>query len=309
MQKQSAVVVFTRPLAEEETLQPLLEVWKALKISVIDPAMSETPPDLRALWASAWEMAQGKDIPIYLCGVGSDCEAVVHFAKEVAVDGVFLVLGSFSPEERNAFAISRESRILPRALVFGGAQDSLFFGASLAALMDGFSLGYYQVLPGEGDVLSQNAQALIFKEITNLICSREVLTVHVKLTHFSTVRTGDAGVNMIAFTGTGEGEGFSGNILPGAADVQRFSSEGCTLCAKYMLSQTDEEGNTKTLYIDNRGAAVSYGAIRTCAQVVTDVDTFRALPSSFDGWIENIFDDEKEDIRIHLYADTRKISL
>ncbi len=61
-------------------------------------------------------------------------------------------------------------------------------------------------------------------------------------------------VTMIPFTGRVESELFTGEILPGATDVQIENPAGSrNMCAKYMFQGTDREGNACHLFVENNG--------------------------------------------------------
>ncbi len=61
-------------------------------------------------------------------------------------------------------------------------------------------------------------------------------------------------VTMIPFTGRVESELFTGEILPGATDVQVENPAGSrNMCAKYMFQGTDREGNACYLFVENNG--------------------------------------------------------
>lgn len=61
-------------------------------------------------------------------------------------------------------------------------------------------------------------------------------------------------VSMIPFTGKVESEIFTGEILPGAADVQVETLDLVrNMCAKYMFRGKDQEGNDCYLFVENNG--------------------------------------------------------
>lgn len=61
-------------------------------------------------------------------------------------------------------------------------------------------------------------------------------------------------VTMIPFTGRVESELFTGEILPGAVDVQVENPAGSrNMCAKYMFQGKDREGNACHLFVENNG--------------------------------------------------------
>ena len=61
-------------------------------------------------------------------------------------------------------------------------------------------------------------------------------------------------VTMIPFTGKVESKLFTGEILPGACDVQiENPALSRNMCAKYMFQGTDCEGNSCKLFVENNG--------------------------------------------------------
>ena len=61
-------------------------------------------------------------------------------------------------------------------------------------------------------------------------------------------------VTMIPFTGRVESDLFTGEILPGACDVQiENPALSRNMCAKYMFSGKDSAGNPCKLFVENNG--------------------------------------------------------
>lgn len=61
-------------------------------------------------------------------------------------------------------------------------------------------------------------------------------------------------VTMIPYTGKVESELFTGEILPGAADVQVETQDQVrNMCAKYMFQGKDQEGRQCKLFVENNG--------------------------------------------------------
>ena len=61
-------------------------------------------------------------------------------------------------------------------------------------------------------------------------------------------------VSIIPFTGKVESELFTGEILPGAADVQVQNVAGSrNMCAKYMFKGKDKAGDECYLFVENNG--------------------------------------------------------
>lgn len=83
-----------------------------------------------------------------------------------------------------------------------------------------------------------------------------IITVHVQVNPESSSRMtmSDGAVAIIPFTGTVEGELFSGKVMPGAADVQITNPAGVRhMCAQYMLEGTDNTGATCRIFVENHG--------------------------------------------------------
>ena len=82
-------------------------------------------------------------------------------------------------------------------------------------------------------------------------------------------------VTMIPFTGRVESELFTGEILPGACDVQvENPALSRHMCAKYMFTGTDSAGNPCKLFVENNGylAPVMRGSawLPACPRFLTD---------------------------------------
>lgn len=82
-------------------------------------------------------------------------------------------------------------------------------------------------------------------------------------------------VTMIPFTGRVESELFTGEILPGAVDVQVENPAGSrNMCAKYMFHGKDREGNACHLFVENNGyfskADRENAFFHACPRFITD---------------------------------------
>ncbi len=81
---------------------------------------------------------------------------------------------------------------------------------------------------------------------------KEVLTIIVDITACHTLHSARGDVNMILFTGRGDGEMFHGDILPGGVDTQHYlTGHPGTLSARYMLAGEDDQGTPTRLMIEN----------------------------------------------------------
>ena len=116
-------------------------------------------------------------------------------------------------------------------------------------------------------------------------------------------------VIMIPFTGRVESALFTGKILPGACDVQiEDVAKIRRLCARYMFSGQDGEGNPCKLFVENTGfvapSNVNESFIRACPRFLSDspalssylsVPHFRSEIQGTEKGVEiRIFDTEKE---------------
>ena len=80
----------------------------------------------------------------------------------------------------------------------------------------------------------------------------EVMRVHVNLTGWLEVTSGDRVVRMLPFDGTVDGPYFNGTILQGGVDTQKTDTEGNgALSARYMIDGEDCEGNACRMFIEN----------------------------------------------------------
>ncbi len=70
----------------------------------------------------------------------------------------------------------------------------------------------------------------------------------------STMQTKNGMVKIIPFGGSVKSELFSGEVLPGAADIQVTNAAGVRhMCARYMFAGTDCSGSPCHLFVDNNG--------------------------------------------------------
>ncbi len=93
------------------------------------------------------------------------------------------------------------------------------------------------------------------------------------------------GVTFIPFTGKVESDIFTGEIVPGAADIQVENPAGCrNMCAKYMFKGKDSEGKECYLFVENNGwftrdTAKAKPYIDACPRFITDSLTLGAYLS------------------------------
>lgn len=82
-------------------------------------------------------------------------------------------------------------------------------------------------------------------------------------------------VTIIPFTGKTESDLFTGEILPGAVDVQVENVAGSrNMCAKYMFKGKDSEGAECYLYVENNGYFTTANKkdpfFNACPRFITD---------------------------------------
>ncbi len=84
-----------------------------------------------------------------------------------------------------------------------------------------------------------------------------LLTIHVHVTNACSVNNGKNGVVMLPFTGTAEGEGFTGEVTGTGVDTQRIEGDRLvSLSARYMLSGRDSAGKECKIFIENNGSSL-----------------------------------------------------
>ncbi len=80
---------------------------------------------------------------------------------------------------------------------------------------------------------------------------KEILTLFIFVANSFQVADDTQTVNMVGFTGHAEGPYFTGRILPGGVDTQRYTAEGGSLSARYMLEGMDSMGDSCRVFIEN----------------------------------------------------------
>lgn len=124
----------------------------------------------------------------------------------------------------------------------------------------------------------------------------EVMRVHVNLTGWLEVISGDRVVKMLPFDGTVDGPYFKGTILQGGVDTQKTDTNGNgTLSARYMIDGEDCEGNACRMFIENNAPTNS----TTTPTIITDSPALKWLETAnLQGRLE--FPDGKLDIVIEM---------
>lgn len=86
-----------------------------------------------------------------------------------------------------------------------------------------------------------------------------LLTVHVMLLSPCTVYSGAKGVVMIPFTGSAEGDYFTGEIIGTGVDTQMIEKDRLvSLSARYMLAGRDHTGEECRVFIENNGSSLDH---------------------------------------------------
>lgn len=124
----------------------------------------------------------------------------------------------------------------------------------------------------------------------------EVMRVHVNLTGWLEVTSGDRVVKMLPFDGTVDGPYFKGTILQGGVDTQKTDTNGNgTLSARYMIDGEDCEENACRMFIENNAPTNS----TTTPTIITDSPALKWLETAnLQGRLE--FPDGKLDIVIEM---------
>jgi len=124
----------------------------------------------------------------------------------------------------------------------------------------------------------------------------EVMRVHVNLTGWLEVVSGDRVVKMLPFDGTVDGPYIKGTILQGGVDTQKTDTNGNgTLSARYMIDGEDCQGNACRMFIENNAPTNS----TTTPTIITDSPALKWLETAnLQGRLE--FPDGKLDIVIEM---------
>ena len=78
--------------------------------------------------------------------------------------------------------------------------------------------------------------------------------IRIKGEEVSAMNSPQGRVVIIPFDGNVESDLFTGEVLPGAADVQQVNAAGIRhMCAQYMFRGKDSQGNDCHLFVENNG--------------------------------------------------------
>ena len=84
-----------------------------------------------------------------------------------------------------------------------------------------------------------------------------LMTIHVTITSACSVNNGTNGVVMLPFTGSAEGDFFTGEIIGTGVDTQRIEKDQLvSLSARYMLEGRDYTGKECKIFIENNGSSL-----------------------------------------------------
>ena len=86
---------------------------------------------------------------------------------------------------------------------------------------------------------------------------RLLMTIHVIITGDCSVNNGTKGVVMLPFTGSAEGDFFTGEIIGTGVDTQKIEKDQLvSLSARYMLEGKDYMGKECKIFIENNGSSL-----------------------------------------------------
>ena len=131
-----------------------------------------------------------------------------------------------------------------------------------------------------------------------------VLTIHVEIRESMDVQGNNESVCMLCFDGTAESPYFTGKILPGGVDTQKYpKGKQGHLSARYMLEGQDLTGAACRIFIENNGAKTE-GEMITTPRTVTDSKALSWLESVE---LEGTITDEEGGVRIDIYEKLSEI--
>ena len=133
----------------------------------------------------------------------------------------------------------------------------------------------------------------------------KLFDVNVRITGFNQVKTDTTTVNVITFDGDCQAPFFTGKILDGGVDTQKFEKgKPGTLSARYIIKGKDNKGQETSLFIENNGFVNEDGSIETNPVILCDNDELAPLFSKkLTGRIKNVDCPEKNRIIIEIYKE------
>lgn len=102
----------------------------------------------------------------------------------------------------------------------------------------------------------------------------EIITILITILGSTMVSNGTESTNFIPFSGEAKSEYFVGKVINGGVDTQRYSQNGGSLSARYILEGTDCAGKQCKIFIENNG---KFGDPFTTPKIITDSDTLKFL--------------------------------
>ena len=133
----------------------------------------------------------------------------------------------------------------------------------------------------------------------------KLFDVNVRITGFNQVKTDTTTVNFITFDGDSQAPFFTGKILDGGVDTQKFEKgKPGTLSARYIIKGKDNKGRDTSLFIENNGFVNEEGSTETNPVILCDNDELAPLFSKkLTGRIKNVDCPEKNRIIIEIYTE------
>ena len=106
----------------------------------------------------------------------------------------------------------------------------------------------------------------------------KLFEINVRITGFSQVKSPKTTVNFISFDGTCDAPFFTGKIIEGGVDTQKYEEgKDGTLSARYILKGKDKNGRDTSIFIENNGICKSDGTITTTPWIITDNEELQPL--------------------------------
>ena len=135
---------------------------------------------------------------------------------------------------------------------------------------------------------------------------KEVLTINVRITEVNEVKGHSGTARMILFDGDAHSEYFTGKILPGGVDTQKYLNKNSTmLSARYILEGTDSEGHPCKIFVENNGVFINNGRNNgTSPTVYTDSKALAFLEREI---LYGKVEDTDNGVRIHIYSTGQKL--
>ncbi len=101
---------------------------------------------------------------------------------------------------------------------------------------------------------------------------KEIAQIRVYIDQTYEIKGGHLEVHMILFHGEAQGDYFTGEILPGAVDTQKYGADEALLSARYMIEGEDNTGKPCHVFIENNGVDG-----KLTPQIITDSEALHWL--------------------------------